>query len=396
MSSGHFREFWEHYFAPHPAREVRELFMSRAIRDLAVAMVMVFEPIYLYRQGFSIFAILGFYAAVYVVFFFLLPIGHKVARRKGYEHTMLFATPVLIIYYLSFFAIGWDWRFIFLAVVALGVQKTLYWQSYHSDFALWHKHSEAGREIADMTALLSLTRAIAPLIGGVVIALGGFSALFILVSVILVVSNIPMLATPERVIPIRTQYLPAMKRLFAKPNRRHFWTYIGYGEELIALVLWPIFIALKVPDLLTLGAIVSLAMGAKVVVTLYVGSLVDDGARMPVLRNGVVFSIGSWLIRPLVAGGLGVFLFDSFYRVSKNMTNVPLTATAYDNTQGSGGTDYIVFWEMALCLGKLAACLLGMLVFWLFPDGWWLIFILAALFSILYTLMPTEKTPFVR
>jgi hypothetical protein len=394
MSAGHFRHFFEHYLAPHPAREVRELFMSRALRDFAVALVMVFEPIYLYREGFGVIAILAFYAVLYALFFFLLPLGYRIARQRGYEKTMALSTPFLILYYLAFFGIAWDWRFIFLALAALAIEKMLYWPAYHSDFALWHKGSESGREVAGMAAILSLTGALAPLIGGAVIALGGFTSLFLLVAVILVISNIPMLLTPERVEPEPVPYWPAVRRVFKHQNRRHFWAFMGFGEELIALVLWPVFIGIAVPDLLSLGAIITLAMAVKLAITLYVGGLVDEGARMPVLRNGVVFSAASWLIRPLANGPLGVFLFDSFYRVSVNMTIVPITAITYDNALDKGGTEYIVFFEMVLSLAKIAACLLGMLVFWLVPDGWWIIFLIAGAFTVLYTLIPEDANDF--
>lgn len=396
MSSGHFRHFWEHYLAPHPSREVRELWLSAAIRDFAVAMVMVFEPIYLYRLGFSAIAILGFYAVLYLLYFFLLPIGYRIAAKRGFEHTMVLASPFLILYYLSFFAIAWDWRFIFLALVTLVIQKMLYWPSYHADFAIWHKNSESGREISNLSALLSLSAALAPVVGGLVIAFGGFPALFVLVSVLIVVSNLPMLTTPEKASQATVPYGASVRRVFKPANRRHLLSFLGFGEEIVALVLWPIFIALKVPDLLSIGAIITLAMVVKLLVTLYVGGLVDEGARMPVLRNGVIFTLGSWVIRPLVAGGLGVFLFDSFYRVAKNMTLVPMTATIYDNAQQRDGVEYIVFFEMALALGKILACLVGIAIFWLVPGAWWLIFLMAGALTLLYGLMPEDGDGFVK
>jgi hypothetical protein len=128
-------------------------------------------------------------------------------------------------------------------------------------------------------------------------------------------------------------------------------------------------------------------MIANILVTLYVGGLVDDGGKLPVLRSGTIFTAGAWLVRILATGGLGVFLVDSFYRVAKNMVGVPLTALLYDDGRGGTATEAVVFFEMVLSLGKILAALLAIAVFRLFPDFWPGIFILAAVFTLLYSAM---------
>lgn len=393
MATGHIRHFIEHYLAPHPTQEVKELFISTSILDFAVSAVMIFEPIYLYKQGFSLQQILWFYVAVYVLYFFLLPIGGRICRRHGYEHTILFSAPFLIIYYLSFFAISYNRVFIAAAVIALAIQKILYWPGYHSNFATWSEKTERGREISNLSALIAFTSAMAPVIGGLVVALWGFKTLFIIVAVLILASNIPMLRTPEFFMPKPFPYVEAFGRLLQQQNRRSFWVFVGYGEELIVLVLWPIFAATIVSDLFSLGIVVSLSMLANILATLYIGSIVDEGDRVPVLRSGTVFVAGSWLARIMVSSGLGIFLVDSFYRVAKNMVGVPLMAMVYDGARRGGTAETVVFFEMALSVGKIAAALLAMVVIHFFPGFWPAIFVLAGLFSALFLLMRDQSGP---
>jgi len=391
MATGHLRHFIEHYLAPHPNHEVKEILQSTTILDFAVSLVMVFEPIYLYSQKFTIEQILLFYAAVYVLYFFLLPLGGRICRSHGYEHTILISSPFLILYYLSFFAISYSRLFIVAAVVSLAIQKILYWPSYHSNFATWSQQTESGREISNTWALASFASAAAPLLGGLIASAVGFNAIFIVASVLILVSNIPLLRTPEFFIPKPFSYRRAMVRLFQKKNRRNFWAFVGFGEEFIALVLWPIFVASVIPDMFSLGVVMSLAMIVNVAVTLYVGSLCDDGGRVPVLRSGAFFAAGSWLVRLLVTGGLGVFLIDSFYRVAKNMIGVPMTSIIYDEARGEMATEAVVFFEMALSVGKIAAALLAALLFRIFPDSWAAVFILAAVFTMLFTALREKR-----
>ncbi len=391
MATGHLRHFIEHYLAPHPNREVKEILQSTTILDFAVSLVMVFEPIYLYSQGFSIEQILLFYAGVYVLYFFLLPIGGRVCRSHGYEHTILLSSPFLILYYLSFFAIAYNHFFIVAAIVSLAIQKVLYWPSYHSNFATWSQQAESGREISNTWALASFASAAAPLLGGLIASAAGFKVIFVVAAVLILASNIPLLRTPEFFIPKPFSYGRAVGRLFQKKHRRKFWAFVGFGEEFVALVLWPIFISTVIPNMFSLGVVMSLAMIVNVAVTLYVGGLTDDGGRVPVLRSGAFFAAGSWLVRILVTGGLGVFLIDSFYRVAKNMIGVPLTSLIYDDARGEAATETVVFFEMALSIGKIAAALLAALLFRVFPDGWAAVFVMAAVFTVLFTALKEKR-----
>lgn len=383
---GHFNHYLEHYFAPHPAREVREIFWSTAILDFAVAAVMVFEPVFLYSRGFSIPQILLFYAAIYVAYFFLLPFGGRICRRHGFEHTILWSSPFLILYYLSFLAINYDQAFIVLAGVFIVIQKVLYWPGYHSDFAAYVNGSETGREVADMSAMASLAAAMAPLIGGIIAASAGYPALFIVVAILILLSNIPLLRTPEIFVPRGFSYGGAIKRLVERKNRRSFLALLGFGEELYALAVWPLFIAAVVKTPFAIGTLTAISALATILVVLYVGRLSDEGDRAAVLRNGAVYTSGSWLVRLLAAGGLGIFLSDVFGRVAKNMMAIPLVCQIYDSARGNE-TETVVFFEMTLSVGKAVAAFAGAAIFAFCPRPWPVIFIAAAAFSLLYALM---------
>lgn len=390
MPSGHFRSYIEHYFAPHPSQQMRELFLSRAMLDFATGSVMLFEPIYLHSIGFSIPQVLLFYGALYILYFLLLPLGGKICRRHGYEHTILFSSPFLIIYYLSFFAIPQSPIFIPVAIVALAIQKILYWPGYHANFATWSDTVEQGREVSTMAVLAGLAATLAPAFGGLVIAAWGFRPMFVFASVLILLSNVPLLRTPELFMPQAFSYGAAMRRIAAPEQRRKLVAFMGFGEELFALVAWPIFIAMVIPNYGSLGAVISIAMLANVAATLYVGRVSDDGGKVPVLRSGVLYTAASWAARVLVTGGFGVFLMDSFYRVAKNMVNVPLLALLYDDARKGQVMDEVVFFEMALSLGKIAAAFAGAAIFAFLPMPWTIVFFLAAGFTALFAAMPVR------
>ena len=393
MATGHLRGYIEHYFVPHPSRQMKELLASRAILDFATGAVMIFEPLYLYSNGFTPVHILLFYAALYATYFLLLPLGGKICRRHGYEHTILFSSPFLIIWFLTLFSIPRSPWVIPVAILALATQKILYWPGYHANFAASSDEHAGARGISTMAAIGGLSAIAAPAIGGLVVSTLGYKPLFIGVAVLILLSNLPLLRTPELYMPQPFPYAPAMRRLFAPRNRRMLLAFMGFGEELIALTIWPIYLAVTVPGAVAVGAVTSFAMLANVLATLYVGRVSDDGDRVAVLRSGSLYTAASWLVRIFAAGGFGAFLVDAFYRVSKNMVNVPLLATLYGDAKNGQVMDAIVFFEMALSLGKIAAALLGAAAFAYIPGTWAPIFVIAAVFTLFFAAVRRDEKP---
>lgn len=388
MPSGSLRGYVEHYFAPHPTQQVRELFLSSAILNFAVSAISLFEPLYLHSIGFSIPKILLFYAALYVLYFFMLPLGGRICRRHGYEHTILFSSPFLILWYISLFAIPWHPAFAVVALVALVFQKILYWPGYHSNFATFSTKSESGREVSNMAAIAGLAAVVAPAVGGAVIAAFGYKTLIAGVAILILLSNIPLLRTPELYEPKSFDYGDALARPFQKKNRTRTAAFFGFGEELIALVAWPLFMATVITSLTSLGVVVSLAMLLNVVAILYVGRISDEGDPVSVLRSGAFYDVASWIIRPLTSGGLGVFLMDSFYRVSKNMLGLPLVALMYQEARDGVTMESVVHFEMSLSLGKAVAAVAAAAILWKWPTAWTAVFILAGIFAAFYAFMP--------
>jgi hypothetical protein len=371
---------------------MREMFWATAIRSFAVAAVGVFEPIYLYQLGIPIYGILLFFIADYILYFLLTPLGGKICRRHGYEQTILFSSPFLILYYLTLFAIPYHNLFIGAAVVAVVIHKILYWPGYHANFATWMNSQESGREVSNRFALTAVASAIAPFLGSVIIVSHGFGILFVGASVLILLSNLPLLRTPEFFLPTKFPYLTALKRFAQGFGRLRFWSMFGFGEQFIAVVLWPIFIVIMIPNLISVGAIVSLTKLINVWVTLYVGRLSDEDRKDGVLHSGSFFTMASWLLRPFVTGPLGIFLIDSYYLISRNMIAVPYFSFMYESARYGNVMASIVFNEMALSLGKIVIAVSAMIVLWFWPNNFWtIVFLLAAIATISYSLMPYAK-----
>ena len=124
------------YFSRDLKHEIRELYASSAIADLAIAMILLFEPVYFIAVlGWNVTQVLLFWAAIYALYVLLIPLGGYIASRKGYEHAMMYSIPFQIGYWLFLFAAQENSIFIPLAVVALAIEKILFWPAFHADLA---------------------------------------------------------------------------------------------------------------------------------------------------------------------------------------------------------------------------------------------------------------------
>jgi len=390
-------KFFKSFLPFNMRRQVRELFIATTMVNFALAMVMIFEPIYLYQTGHSLHKIMLFYLMAYVLYFLIMPFGAKFARKKGYEKGMFVGTFFFIIFYLSLFLIFYYPLLFYISPIILAVHKMFYWPAYHADFAHFCKDTEEGREVTAVTITSSLVYIIGPALAGFIIFEWGYNTLFILTSIIFLASNIPTLVTTEKFKPTDFPYKETYRNLFSKKNRKEFLAYLGFGEEFIVVMVWPIFISLIITSVFDLGMIIALATLITTMLTFYIGHLSDTSDKRKILRLGSAFYSLGWFIRIFIANRVGVFFVDTLSRLSRNTVAIPLMAITYEKSKeitNTGNHKYVmsrvVFFEMSLVIGKILAMLLIFLISSLVVDeimAFKLIFVLAGGMSLLYLLL---------
>ena len=265
------------FFPSHLPFQLKELFFSHSIFTFAVAAGFLFEPIYLYSIGYSLAQIMFFFCGVYAVYFVALPLGGKIVKLKGFEHCMIYGSFFMIFYYVFLLALQVHPLFVIPAAVSLAIHKAVYWPAYHADFAFFGQAGERGREVSNYAVLDAFMNVLGPVLGGILVSLFGFQIFFGFMCLVIISSNIPFLLTREIFKPSGISYLTQYKTLFAKENRKYFFAYMGFGEELIALTIWPVFLFVTFQSVLTTGAAVAISTIVTSLFLLYVGREADGG-----------------------------------------------------------------------------------------------------------------------
>ena len=358
------RELIKSFLPYRMKRQVRELFVSTTLVNLALAMVMIFEPIYLYQIGYDLRSIMIFYLITYIIYFLIMPLGAKFAKSYGYERGIFLGTVLFIIYYISLFFIARYAELFYLAPIILALQKMFYWPAYHADFAKFSEDTEEGREISSLSIINSLVFIIGPALAGFILAQWGFGALFTVASILFFVSNVPTLITKEEFVAQSFSYAHAYRQLLDRTKRQSFLAYLGFGEEFVVLVIWPVFISLIISDFFDLGLIVALSTLLTTLVVFYVGKLSDFRNKKPLIFLGSVFYSLAWFVRLFVVNALGVFFVDSLSRLSRETVMVPMMSFIYEKAKQAKDDSHhhlmstIIFFEMSLVIGKIIAILI--------------------------------------
>ncbi|MFA5029161.1 MAG: MFS transporter [Patescibacteria group bacterium] len=377
-------------------RQIKELYLSSIILVFAESMVIIFEPVFLYTiffksHGFkgSLQLLLCFYLVIYLLYFAVLPLGARFAKRFGYESSIALGVFFTALLYGSLFMISkFFWPFTVLTIIFYVLAKMFYWPAYHANFARFSASGQRGRQISNLAILETIVCIVGPLLGGLILKFFGFEFLFIIACALIIISNIPLLITREQFEPKPFEYFKVYKDLFSRERRKKFFSLWGYGEEFITMVVWPVFIFTVVKDFLGLGALTAFSLFLTTIVFLFIGRITDRQEGRLVMRYGTIFYSFSWLLRLISRGVLGVFLIDSYSRLAKQSISVPTVALTYSKAtrKDSSVMGTIVFFEMSLVVGKIVTMLAALVLLQIFTPGWNSMFILAGLMTLLYLL----------
>jgi MFS family permease len=311
-------------------RELNELYVSIGARYFALSMIGMFVPIYLLNLGYSFPTVMLFYAVLYGTYaLFIIPAG-KVACRFGFKHSILFSIPLLVAVYLLLYALPQYQIPIYIIAVIYGINSAMFWTGYHSDFSRFSDSKSRGKEVGTAQAAVTGFNVIGPVTGGLILTFVGFDILFILVSVMLLASAIPLFLSRDVHEPIGF----SVRSMFTGHKIRDILAYSGKGiEHATGIIIWPIFLFFVVLNSYTsLGFVFSLSIFFSLVFAFVVGRFSDVNRRL-VLRLGGLFNAAVWVFRAFARTPLLVYIADSLYGMSQTMVIVSFNALNYDKAR---------------------------------------------------------------
>jgi MFS family permease len=363
-----------HYFSKHLNREVEEVYWNAFLNNLAISLVFIFEPIYLYTLGYGLIRIMWFYVEVYVLYALLVTLGAKFASRFGYKHSIFVANIFYVIYWLILFSVRAHPALIFAAPFFYALQKSWFWPAYNAEVSLSSRAMQRGREIGVLEALVQLAFILGPFLGGFISEQFGFLFLFIGASIIMLFSAYPLFTSPE--VYSRHEFrLRNLWQVFRK-HPSNFFGYWGYAEDLMVMCLWPVYMYVVISDVLNVGLVSTIATVIGTMLMLYVGRVADFKDKRSIIFPSAIFYGVTWLLRFAATSLSTVLTFDVLTKAGKDVVSVPMLALTYERGSSKGADyaiAYSVFYEFSLAVGKVVTALAaiailasGGSIFWVF------------------------------
>lgn len=377
-----------HYFTKTVCKEIGELYASSAIANLALSIVMLFEPIYLWSVlHFTVVQILTFMAVTYAVYIIFIPWGGRIASIYGYKHAIAMSIPFQIFYWMLLLVANDNGNLAYVAAVIFGMQKSLYWPGFHSLMARYADEGQVGREFGVVYALISISHIVGPFLGGYLSQKFGMPATFITAAVIYCCSVFPLFRAKEVFIPKVYRFRDTLQ--LYRDYTRKFIGYLGFGEEMLVLTIWPVYIYIILNNYQSAGILATVASLSAALLAIIVGKVTDQYGKRILIKLGAFMTSLVWFARPIATGLSSTMVVDTMSRTSKEICFIPISTVTYIRAENTHVVPYVVFFEQSLAIGKLLACILGIIIFSIFgasslSAGFMSLFILGGLFSLLY------------
>jgi MFS family permease len=295
-----------------------------AIFRFGVSLISLYVPIFMYQRGFSISHILMFFviAAIYYTVF-SIP-SSKISSRFGVKHTMLMSLPLLVVYYLGLNYLNPGSILYYILPGVASAHSALFNIAYHLNFIQHADRDKTARQMTVLSIISSAVQFVSPFLGALIIINSGFGANFILGSVIILLSMLPLLLTEDVHEPMSFSVKDICKYMISRKYLPMNLSYLGYAvESIISRLLWPVFLIVILKTVTMVGGIVSLTSFFTIITMYFIAKLADKWDKRKLIKIGTILHFFGWLGRLFVYSPLTIFSVDTFKGVAMSTVQIP-------------------------------------------------------------------------
>ncbi|MFC1710420.1 hypothetical protein ACFL0F_02045 [Patescibacteria group bacterium] len=289
---------------------ITAIYINTTLRTLALSLVGIFVPVFIFMQTQETFGegiAIGLYGvAIYylvwrlIVVLMVIPASSLVSKI-GFRWCLLLSSLSLAILLFLFSLVTNNFWVLGIAVFVHAIQTSLYWLSYRSLFVKDGIMGHLGEEVGTNAILAKFAAIGGPALGGLIIAVWGFSYLFWIALVIVLISGLPYFFMRYHERNSTATLSSVIKWLKVKEHRNEEVSFIGRNiEGFISTTFWPIFVFLIVGAYEKQGLVASLGLVVGAITTLFAGRMFDRKRSLKAFRFGVIWVSIMYFVRIFV------------------------------------------------------------------------------------------------
>lgn len=350
------------------------VYLNTFLRSSGMNLVAIFIPLYIYQLTGKLENVFLFYGLYHLlVLLSALPAGW-VTQRIGVDWTE-FLGSVLRALVLYLLILGkQNYIFLGLAASLWGVTVSFYWLPFHyTVVGAEDGDGHFGKETSGIKIVEQITASLGPFLGGLIIAGLGFSWLYGLAILLVLLSGIPMFFDQFTKKGMRFDLKEIKKSFCQKRNSRLIISFAGVGLKNVVLsIAWPLFIFLAVKRYEVVGGIQTAALLISLALLWWLGKWIDKRGS-GILKWGIVINSFVWLIRSFLITPLTIFLSHVVYGFGRILLWTPFDALVYKLMLEKRKLEFLIIRETAIHGAGFLGCLLvwqmmrkGIAWFWIF------------------------------
>ena len=344
--------------------EIQEVYLHTFLFKLGVKLVSIFIPFYILELGFDIQTVFLFFLAYYGAYIFVSWINAMICSKIGYKHTMLLASPFLLLFYLLLRSV--ETQIELLALAALGgTFYNMYWMGMNPEVGNSSEENSREKDSGFFYSMPSLASIFSPVVGGMVLTISGFSTLFLSSAVLVGASFLPFVFSKEHYSGLEVDF----KEFLSDYKLKDFSTFFFKGVDSMGKkMLWPAYLALIVGGSLNIGGAGSFRALGAAFTSIFIGEITNSENKSRIILIGVLLAASTYIMMSFVTTPFYAFLVSLINGLSFTAASVPIYSTALNHAEEEDLIEYFAVREVALSLGRVSIILLSMLVFFQFEG----------------------------
>ncbi|MBS3123498.1 MFS transporter [Candidatus Woesearchaeota archaeon] len=346
------QEFWWRFF---PKKELTQVYISTALRSLAISLTGVFIPLYLMIElKYTLTETFLFYLFYSISLAIASPVAAKFAERYGIKHAVLISIPFYLAFLSGLYILPIIKIPLLILGVLVGISLALYWMGMHLVFYHCSQEKHRGDEVGKREALSIASTIFGPLIGGTIIYFFGFGMIFLISSLLLLGSATFLFVSKDSYI----HYRFSVRSIIDRKYWRNSLYFVAKGMQVMAEgVLWPLLVYFILKDYFKLGIMGSVLSGLGAVLFWQMGKLSDKVGKRKIVRWVSPLELISWIFRSLISSGSQILGATLLGALAYGIREPSLHALEYDKAKGQAAS-YFVSREIFICLGRILVLLI--------------------------------------
>lgn len=372
-------------------REIDNLFLYELLKNFAISLIGIFIPVYIVSQGLGLLPAALFIAISGILSVILSYPVSLIISRIGFKHALissyLFLIPGLTV--IRYFEVS------ILVIIASSILynlgRLLHNIGMNSEFAVDSKRGERDDDAGKMLSLPSISRIVAPFLGGAIFASLGFGELMLFTVAVLAASAVPLLLSKDHKGTMEYDFRKLLKEEYLKSVP----LFVARGIQAVTAVsIFGLFVYMRIGGSLDVGAARALDSLGFVLTGLAVGKYANKITRNRLVLIGCMGASTVFLFRGFVQTPLQVFLISFMGGIFFQIYHVPIYSSFADEAEKTEVLEFYTLRKIFVGLGNILT--VGALsIFYVLKDlktGFFASFLLGALATVTMAVVYWQKT----